>query len=174
MRRTWLLLFLASSLYATPHVRLPVWFEAGDSDGFAVRTGSGTYHLTASGGLRLSPRLEMRLAGGVPRPWIVSFEPSSRLHQRSPRQRFPPDGAPVCRSMAASDSRGSIRASISYSTASKPNWNTISKCPRACPRKGLSLSSTARKASPRLFRRVDRPRARRRCSLPSPPCSAGR
>jgi hypothetical protein len=47
-------------------VRLPVWFEAGDSDGFAVRTGSGTYHLTASGGLRLSPRLEMRLAGGVP------------------------------------------------------------------------------------------------------------
>jgi uncharacterized protein (TIGR03437 family) len=47
-------------------VRLPVWFEAADGDGFAVRTGRGTYYLTASGGLRLSPRLEMRLAGGVP------------------------------------------------------------------------------------------------------------
>jgi uncharacterized protein (TIGR03437 family) len=43
-----------------------VWFEAGDGDGFAVRTGSGAYYLTASGGLRLSPRLEMRLAGGAP------------------------------------------------------------------------------------------------------------
>ena len=57
-----------------------------------------------------------------------------------------PDGAPVLRSTAGCDSRGSIRASIWCSTARKPNWSTISKWRRAGRRIGLSSSLTARKA----------------------------
>jgi len=45
---------------------MPVWIEPADGGGFAVRAGTGAYSLTAAGDLRLSSRLEMRLAGRDP------------------------------------------------------------------------------------------------------------
>jgi len=44
-------------------VSLPVWIEAADEGGFVVRAGRGAYYLAASGDLRLSSRVEMRLLG---------------------------------------------------------------------------------------------------------------
>jgi len=75
-RLTWLIFLLASALEAASYTHLPVRFEPARDRGFVVRAGAGTYQLAPDGSLRLSPQLEMRLAGGTS---TQASEPSQRL-----------------------------------------------------------------------------------------------
>jgi uncharacterized protein (TIGR03437 family) len=49
----------------TPVVHFPVRFEPAKDGGFFARVATGASYVTASGGLRLSPQLEMRLQGAA-------------------------------------------------------------------------------------------------------------
>jgi hypothetical protein len=79
--RSPLLVFLLLPLApARAAVRLPARFEPYQ-DGYLARTSSGTYFLTPSGALRVSPQLEMRLEGANAAPRSERLDANFQLPQ---------------------------------------------------------------------------------------------